>query len=85
MRIQCSRNKASSKRTRNSTTDDFSLLLNQKKGTNLIKISVETLFRCALIKDDAEEKRLAELLASKNPEDIALANEMIKTMYEQDS
>ncbi|CAG5111290.1 Oidioi.mRNA.OKI2018_I69.chr2.g5611.t1.cds [Oikopleura dioica] len=41
--------------------------------------------RCALIKDDAEEKRLAELLASKNPEDIALANEMIKTMYEQDS
>ncbi|CAG5112796.1 Oidioi.mRNA.OKI2018_I69.chr2.g6972.t1.cds [Oikopleura dioica] len=41
--------------------------------------------RCALIRDDAEEKRLAELLASKNPEDIALANEMIKTMYEQDS
>lgn len=41
--------------------------------------------RCTLIKDDAEEKRLAELLASKNPEDIALANEMIKTMYEQDS
>jgi hypothetical protein len=38
-----------------------------------------------LIKDDAEEKRLAELLASKNPEDIALANEMIKTMYEQDN
>jgi len=41
--------------------------------------------RCTLIKDDAEEKRLAELLASKNPEDIALANEMIKTMYEQDN
>ena len=41
--------------------------------------------RCTLLKDDAEENRLHQLLTSKNPDDIALANEMIKTMYEKDN
>lgn len=41
--------------------------------------------RCTLIKDEEEETRLHALLTSKKPEDIALANEMIKTMYEKDN
>jgi len=41
--------------------------------------------RCTLIKDAEEEDRLSKLLNSKNPDDIALANEMIKTMYEKDN
>ena len=41
--------------------------------------------RCTLLQDQAEEDRLHKLLTSKNPEDIALANEMIKTMYEKDN
>lgn len=41
--------------------------------------------RCPLIKDDAEEARLHKLITSSNPEDVALANEMIKTMYEKEN
>ena len=41
--------------------------------------------RCTLIKDAEEEDRLSKLLNSKNPDDIASANEMIKTMYEKDN
>lgn len=41
--------------------------------------------RCTLLKDEAEENRLHKLLTSKNPDDILLANEMIKTMYEKDN
>jgi hypothetical protein len=41
--------------------------------------------RCTLIKDDAEEARLHKLITSTNPEDVALANEMIKTMYEKEN
>jgi len=41
--------------------------------------------RCSLIKDEAEEARLHKLITSSNPEDVALANEMIKTMYEKEN
>ena len=41
--------------------------------------------RCTLIQDAEEEDRLSKLLASKNPEDNALANEMIKTLYEKEN
>ena len=41
--------------------------------------------RCTLLKDDAEEARLHKLITSSNPEDVALANEMIKTAYEKEN
>jgi len=41
--------------------------------------------RCTLLKDEAEEARLHKLITSANPDDVALANEMIKTMYEKES
>ena len=41
--------------------------------------------RCSLLKNDAEEERLQKLITSSNPEDVALANEMIKTMYEKEN
>ena len=41
--------------------------------------------RCTLLKDEAEEARLHKLITSSNPDDVALANEMIKTMYEKEN